>query len=35
MEFKKYKKTSEYNKKEVDSQIQKTNWWLPKGRGVI
>ena len=25
--------TSEYNKKETDSQIQKTNQWLPVGRG--
>ena len=28
----KNKQTSEYEKKETDSQIKK-NWWLPVGRG--
>ena len=31
--------TSEYNKKEADSQIHGRNWWLPlgqeKGRGAV
>ena len=27
------KQTSEYNKKETDSQVQRTNQWLPVGRG--
>ena len=26
--------TSDYNKKEADLQIQKTNQWLPGGEGV-
>ena len=30
---KKIQQTSEYNKKETDSQIQRTNQWLPVGRG--
>ena len=28
----KIKQTSEYNKTETDSQIQRTNQWLPLGR---
>ena len=31
--IKKTKQTGKYNKKETDSQIQKTNLWLSKGRG--
>ena len=27
------KQTNEYNKTESDSQIQRTNYWLPVGRG--
>ena len=27
--------TSEYNKKEADSQIQRTNQWLPIGKGKL
>ena len=30
--FKKNKKNSVYNKKEADSQIQRSNQWLPMGR---
>ena len=32
MESKKKKYNKLVNKKEVDSQIQRTNWWLPVGR---
>lgn len=24
---------NKYNKTEAKSQIQRTNWWLPEGRG--
>ena len=27
------KQTSEHNKKETESQIQRTNQWLPGGKG--
>ena len=26
---------NKYNKTETDSQIQRTNWWLPVGRGKM
>ena len=33
IEPKNIKQTSEYNKQETDSEIQKTNLWLPVWRG--
>ena len=31
--LKKIKQTSEYNKNETDSQMSRTNQWLPVGKG--